>query len=845
MKGISMNRLLKLILPIGLLSFAIVVGISLWTVYSLRNAIVFEREANAIQNNLDDLFQYIQTSESSQRGYLLTGKDEYLSEYLNTTPRILPTLTALKIKLGATPSYQIPTSKIEMLVAQKLEELKLTIILRQSRRGSEAIAVTKTDQGKELMTEIRSLLDKIDQSAKLEAIRHEGGVRIYSSVLTASIAIGSLITLILIILFAYISRMEIRRRAKNEEELRAAQEAALVASKMKSKFLATVSHEIRTPLNGIIGMSDILRSRLKESENKRFIGIIHDSGNALLRIVNDVLDFSKIEAGKMEFEYSEFSAINTVESSAELFSAKAREKSLSILTFVDAEIPYSLLGDSTRIAQILRNLISNAIKFTHAGGVLVKARHRFQAGRKIAVRFEVQDTGIGISKENQAILFQAFTQVHDESKSNVEGTGLGLSICKGLIENMNGQFGLESQENHGSTFWFEIPLKSIGEEKISSRVQYNRKYKSLLCLGKNELLDQVVSLYAAELGLQVRNEETFVESHLNIHDLILINIEDFSSEELNLILKNNHLKEKAIALVATNQFDDISELVEENLTVSFLRKPFTRDQFCAVISNEWTQSEIKEETPAKIASGEPGQIVLLVEDNPTNQIVAETLLKQMGFQIHIVANGAEAIEALTRVSYALVLMDCQMPVMNGFDATKAIRHRETSLGIHTPIVAMTANAMDSDREKCLASGMDAFISKPFKSSDFSSVVSEFVLPKKNDPINWEVLKNLAQDTNTKVVKRLIQSFLVTLPKALSAIEKAIAEGNNKELGRWAHQLKASSATLGASKLSLLCDHLEEGTNSSLDIEQLKGTATDILTKGNEVLIIFKNQNHYL
>ncbi len=832
-------------MPVGLLSFAVVVSISLWTVYSLRNAIIFEREANAIQSNLDDLFQYIQTSESSQRGYLLTGKEEYLSEYLNATPKILPTLATLKLKLGATPSYQVVTSEIAILVAQKLEELKLTIILRQSKKGSEAIAITRTDQGKELMTEIRNLLEKIDQSAKLEAIRHEGGIRTYSSVLTTSIAIGSFITLILIILFAYISRMEIRRRAKNEEALRAAQEAALVASKMKSKFLATVSHEIRTPLNGIIGMSDILRSRLKESENKRFIGIIHDSGNALLRIVNDVLDFSKVEAGKMEFEYSEFSAINTVESSAELFSAKAREKNISILTFVDAEIPSSLLGDSTRIAQILRNLISNAIKFTQTGGVLVKARHRFQAGKKVAVRFEVQDTGIGISKENQAILFQAFTQVHDESKSNVEGTGLGLSICKGLIENMNGQFGIESQENHGSTFWFEIPLESIGEEKISSRFQYNQKYKSILCHGKNELLDQVIALYAAELGFQVRSEETFAESDLDVHDLILINIEDFTFEELNLILKNNRLKEKAIVLVATNQFDDISELVEGNSTVSFLRKPFTRDQFFAVISNEWTQSEMKEDSPIKIASDQRGQIVLLVEDNPTNQIVAEILLKQLGLQVHIVANGAEAIEALTRVSYALVLMDCQMPVMNGFDATKAIRHRETSLGIHTPIVALTANAMDFDREKCLASGMDAFISKPFKSSDFLSVVNKFILPKKNDPVNWQVLKKLAQDTDPKVANRLIQSFLTTLPNALSAIEKAIAEGNCKELGRWAHQLKASSATLGASELSQLCDHLEEDSNLSLDIDQLKSTATDILAKGNEVLIIFRNQNHYL
>ncbi len=830
-----MNRALKLILPIGLISFAIVVSISLWIVFSLQQAILLERQANEVQSSVDDLYQYIQESESSQRGYLLTRQDEYLTEYMSTVQKMPDLVESLKDKIHSTDPNENYVPKLEELISEKLDDLKNPL--------------TSASQGQELMSDIRSVLDKIDHQAKREAVRHERFLNRYAPLLIATIIVGSLITLALVILFAYVSRQEIRRRAKNEKDLQQAQEAALVASKMKSKFLATVSHEIRTPLNGIIGMSDIIRSRLKEPEHRRFIEIIHSSGNALLKIVNDILDFSKVEAGKMEFEYSEFSALDVVQSSAELFSAKAREKNLSILTYVDPEMPAVLLGDASRIGQVLRNLISNAIKFTHSGGVLIKARHRLQAGKKVTVRFEVQDTGIGVSAENQRLLFQAFNQVHSEGQSHQDGTGLGLSICKGIVENMNGRIEIESSEKQGSLFWFEVQLKAGSDVKLADSFKIKERGQRLLCVGKNVLLDQIVAMYTSEMVLNARSEEAFPDDWWNDYDSVLINMEDFSDQELKQNLFNENAKGKTVVLIAKDQFkdqfDDISLLNSPTLPFIFLRNPFTREQFFAALNGERAQDEVPLETDIEIKNSDDGPLILLVEDNPTNQLVAQTLLEQLGCRVHVVANGAEAIEALERVSYSLVFMDCQMPVKDGFEATRDIRRREGSLGMHTPIVAMTANAMESDREKCLLSGMDDFISKPLKYMDLSNILNATLEKKQNSAVDWTVLSELAKNTNPVVVKRLIQSFLTTLPQTLGHIEKAITEENGKELGRWAHQLKASSASLGALELSDLCHQLENESEGTQSVQPVKTIAKQLLSKGNEVLSVFKEQNYYL
>jgi two-component system sensor histidine kinase/response regulator len=396
------HRSLNIALPIALLMLIGVALFSSWSIYQLREGIRYERQSNYIKENVHNLYELIQGAESSQRGYLLTGKTEYLATYMTSFPEIPKAVEQLKRSVVFLPDHQPAITELDELLAKKLDELKLTVVLQQAEKEDDALALIQTDRGEALMNRLHAVLDGIDRDARREALVHQTFVRRYASVLNLTIALGTAMTLVLVLLFAFFTRDEIKRRTRSEQELRAAQDAALIASKLKSQFLATVSHEIRTPLNGIIGMSDLLRARMKDPEHRRFIDIIHNSGHALLKIVNDILDFSKVEAGKIDFEFSDFSLIDSIEATVELYSTQARAKNLTLLSYVDPSIPSRVVGDTSRISQILRNLISNAIKFTEDGGVTVRARLFMRSGDKSTVRFEVQDTGRGIAREKKA-----------------------------------------------------------------------------------------------------------------------------------------------------------------------------------------------------------------------------------------------------------------------------------------------------------------------------------------------------------------------------------------------------------------------------------------------------------
>ena len=428
------HRYLNIALPVALLTLIGVALFSSWSIYQLREGIRYERQANFIKENVHNVYELIQGAESSQRGYLLTGKTEYLATYMTSFPEIPKAVEQLKRSVAFLPDHQAPLTELDELLAKKLDELKLTVVLQQNEREDDALAMIQTDRGEALMNRIHAVLDGIDRDARREALVHQTFVRRYASVLNLTIGLGTALTLVLVLMFAFFTRDEIKRRTRSEQELRAAQDAALIASKLKSQFLATVSHEIRTPLNGIIGMSDLLRARVKEPEHRRFVDIIHNSGNALLKIVNDILDFSKIEAGRIDFEFSEFSLLDSVEATVELYSAQAREKKLALVSYVDPSVPAKVVGDTSRISQILRNLISNALKFTNVGGVTIRAKVTARASDKSLVRFEVHDTGRGIAPEYHRLLFQPFNQVTEGGRN--EGTGLGLSICKDLAEAM-------------------------------------------------------------------------------------------------------------------------------------------------------------------------------------------------------------------------------------------------------------------------------------------------------------------------------------------------------------------------------------------------------------------------
>lgn len=851
-----MRQRLKIVLPIGMILLIAVAILSSWSIWQLREAIRYERRSYAVQSNVDDLFELVQGAESSQRGYLITGKEEYLNTYLNSFPQIPAAYAKLKRSVRGLPLKDTQIAELDELLDKKLEELKLTVILQQSEKEDDALALMQTDKGENLMIKLHEALDSIDKLAARDAQIHESFVRRYGTLLIFAIGAGSFGTLAFVLLFAFLSREELRQRIRSEKELRSAQDAALIASKLKSQFLATVSHEIRTPLNGIIGMSDLLRLRSKDPEQRRFIEVIHNSGNALLKIVNDILDFSKIEAGKIDFEYSEFSLLDIVESTSELFAVKAKEKNLRLYSFIESGVPSVVLGDASRVSQILRNYISNAVKFTNEGGVLIRVRLRFQSGSKAVIRFEVQDTGGGISTENQALLFQPFNQVGlvgSTSAPRQEGTGLGLSICKDLSVNMGGQVGLDSQPGHGSTFWFEIPFKDVEHKTLAQANEPTPRGEMIVCLSQTPLLDQLIALYSSDLHFEARcsddidsDLETMIEAR---HGIVMIDMENRSDDDLiSLVRKARASSAKHVVLLARAQLEELSPALRNEKVDAIFGSPFRREQLISVLRglDELTQlskAPVATLNESELAPGAP--LILLVEDNQTNQLVAELILQGLGYRVHTVANGKEALEALSRISYQVVLMDCQMPVMDGFAATEEIRRRELLTGHSTPIVAMTANALAADREHCLEVGMNDFIAKPFQPSELNAVIQKYLKLESRSAVDWAVLSELAKKTNETVVSRLIQSFLKTLPASLAEIRKAKENRDAEAMRAWAHQLKSSSASLGAMELHSLCSELEGAAEAAASPEALDSLSDELLKNGEAVLENFRGQSRYL
>ena len=852
------HRYLNIALPIALLTLIGVALFSSWSIYQLREGIRYERQSNFIKENVHNVYELIQGAESSQRGYLLTGKTEYLATYMTSFPEIPKAVEQLKRSVAFLPDHQGPINELDELLAKKLDELKLTVVLQQNEKEDDALALIQTDRGEALMNRIHAVLDGIDRDARREALIHQTFVRRYSSVLNLTIGLGTAMTLMLVLLFAFFTRDEIKRRTRSEQELRTAQDAALIASKLKSQFLATVSHEIRTPLNGIIGMSDLLRARVREPEHRRFIDIIHNSGNALLKIVNDILDFSKIEAGRIDFEFSEFSLLDTVEATVDLYSAQAREKKVALLSYTDPSAPSRVVGDSSRISQILRNLISNALKFTEEGGVTIRARVLARTADKSLMRFEVQDSGRGIGPEHHRLLFQPFNQVTEGGRK--EGTGLGLSICKDLAEAMGGAVGFDSALGKGSTFWFEIPLKSSSDVTVSAAQTVTLAPWSVFFVGVDNVIAKVLNQYGSEWGATLveipdwsaSDGRAFLANSLEAQaragsttgkPVIFVSLERALSDKIAADLREiARARTARIIFVSPDALDELPPAIREIAAEGLLGEPFRREQLISILNG--SSNFVPVAVPAR-PEKQDSALILLVEDNQTNQLLAELLLQELNHRVHTVANGREAVEALTRITYDLVLMDCQMPVMDGFEATRQIRAREATTGQHTPIVAMTANALDSDREKCFAAGMDDFLAKPFQANELSDKLRKWVKVETRGTVDWAVLHDLSAKTNTTIASRLIQSFLKTLPASLDAIRTALKSQDNQSLRAWAHQLKSSSASLGALELNKLCIRLEDAVDSASSPAMIEVAAHDLIANGEIALAEFKSQTRYV
>jgi two-component system sensor histidine kinase/response regulator len=630
----------------------------------------------------------------------------------------------------------------------------------------------------------------------------------------------------------------------------AARDAALAAERTKADFLAMMSHELRTPLNGVTGMLGLLLDTKLDRSQADYAETAHRSAESLLAIINDILDFSKIEAGKLELENIDFELRHTLEDVISLLAEAAGAKGIELATVVHEGVPAKLRGDPGRLRQILFNLVGNAIKFTHRGEVVVRVLAEADEGQGVTLRFEVADTGIGIPEEVRRRLFQPFAQADASTTRRFGGTGLGLAICRRLAELMGGQSGVDSEEGVGSTFWFTArfvrpepaadatppPLASVKTLRVLVVDDSQATLQDLAYQLRHWGVEvATASDAAAALGVLRRAVGEANPYTVGIIDLHMPGVDGL---DLGRAIKGDPaIAPTRLVLLTSVAARGQAKAAQEAGFAAFLTKPLRQSALYDCLA---TLAGLAPEAPGRREPASPlitrhtlAEVrearrprLLVAEDNAVNQRVAIGMLERLGCRADVVASGEEAVEAVSRTPYDLVLMDCQMPGMDGYQAASEIRRRE-SPGRRVPIIALTADAMGGDRERCLGAGMDDYVSKPVERRRLEEALRRWLPatpsddippdaaaePASNGPIRLEQLRAIVGNDHSGL-RRYLELYVSTGETLLRQISVALSAGEAEDVRRLAHTIKGASGNVGADEVAALAARLEHVTGEA-------------------------------